>query len=112
MKLSVVIVNYNVKNYVEQCLLSLHKALEGIEAEVLLVDNHSVDGSVEYLREHFDWVRIVASRHNLGFARANNLAIRMCFCSIPTPSWQSPHCVRLWRGWMVMQIPVPWVFAC
>ena len=72
MKLSVVIVNYNVKNYVEQCLLSLHKALE-----VLLVDNHSVDGSVEYLREHFDWVRIVASRHNLGFARANNLAIRM-----------------------------------
>lgn len=55
----------------------LHKALEGIEAEVLLVDNHSVDGSVEYLREHFDWVRIVASRHNLGFARANNLAIRM-----------------------------------
>ena len=54
MKLSVVIVNYNVKNYVEQCLLSLHKALEGIEAEVLLVDNHSVDGSVEYLREHFD----------------------------------------------------------
>ena len=77
MKLSVVIVNYNVKNYVEQCLLSLHKALEGIEAEVLLVDNHSVDGSVEYLREHFDWVRIVASRHNLGFARANNLAIRM-----------------------------------
>ena len=77
MKLSVVIVNYNVKNYVEQCLISLHKALEGIEAEVLLVDNHSVDGSVEYLREHFDWVRIVASRHNLGFARANNLAIRM-----------------------------------
>ena len=77
MKLSVVIVNYNVKNYVEQCLLSLHKALEGIEAEVLLVDNHSVDGSVEYLREHFDWVRIVASGHNLGFARANNLAIRM-----------------------------------
>ena len=77
MKLSVVIVNYNVKNYVEQCLLSLHKALEGIEAEVLLVDNHSVDGSVEYLREHFDWVRIVASRHNLGFARANNLAVRM-----------------------------------
>lgn len=79
MKLSVVIVNYNVKNYVEQCLLSLHKALEGIEAEVLLVDNHSVDGSVEYLREHFDWVRIVASRHNLGFARANNLAIRMSY---------------------------------
>ena len=77
MKLSVVIVNYNVKNYVEQCLLSLHKALEGIEAEVLLVDNHSVDGSVEYLREHFVWVRIVASRHNLGFARANNLPIRM-----------------------------------
>lgn len=77
MKLSVVIVNYNVKHYLEQCLLSLRKALEGIDAEVLVVDNHSSDGSVEYLRERFHWVHFVASRHNLGFARANNLAIRM-----------------------------------
>lgn len=77
MKLSVIIVNYNVKYYVEQCLLSLRKALEGIDAEVLVVDNHSSDGSVEYLKHFFPEVRIINSNHNLGFARANNIAIRM-----------------------------------
>ncbi len=46
-KLTVVIVNYNVKHYVEQCLCSVEKAIEGIEAEVFVVDNHSHDGSVD-----------------------------------------------------------------
>ena len=50
MKLSVIIVNYNVKYYLEQCLESLLRALEGIEAEVFVVDNHSSDGSIAYLR--------------------------------------------------------------
>ena len=50
MKLSVIIVNYNVKYYLEQCLESLQRALEGIEAEVFVVDNHSSDGSIAYLR--------------------------------------------------------------
>ncbi len=76
MKLSVVIVNYNVKYYVEQCLTSLFRALDGIEAEVFVVDNHSRDGSVEYLSRRYPRVKIIASRHNLGFARANNVAIR------------------------------------
>ncbi len=47
MKLTVVIVNYNVKYYIEQCLNSLEKALEGIESEIFVVDNHSEDDSVE-----------------------------------------------------------------
>ena len=51
MKLTVVIVNYNVKYFVEQCLKSLRKALRNIESEVIVVDNHSKDGSVEYLKE-------------------------------------------------------------
>ena len=51
MKLSVIIVNYNVKYYLEQCLESLQRALEGIEAEVFVVDNHSSDGSIAYLEE-------------------------------------------------------------
>lgn len=76
MKLTVVIVNYNVKYYVEQCLNSLDKALQGIESEVFVVDNHSKDGSVEYLRERFDGLNIIELNHNLGFARANNIAIR------------------------------------
>lgn len=76
MKLSVIIVNYKVKYYVEQCLWSLRRALHGIDAEVYMVDNHSDDGSAEYITERFPEVVVIASNHNLGFSRANNLAIR------------------------------------
>lgn len=76
MTLSVIIVSYNVKAYVEQCLLALERSLEGIESEVFVVDNHSRDGSADYLQERFPSVSVVASNHNLGFARANNLALR------------------------------------
>lgn len=76
MKLTVVIVSYNVKFYVEQCLVSLRRALCDLEAEVYVVDNHSKDGSVEYLAKRFPEVHMIDSPHNLGFARANNLAIR------------------------------------
>ena len=75
-KLTVIIVNYNVKFYVEQCLLSLRKALAHIDAQVYVVDNHSHDGSVEYLQERFPEVNIIACMHNNGFAYANNLAIK------------------------------------
>ena len=76
MKLSIVIVNYNVKHYLEQCLDSVFRAIDGLEAEVFVVDNHSRDGSVEYLRKRFPQVILIDSSHNLGFARANNMAIR------------------------------------
>ena len=76
MKLSVVIVNYNVQSYVEQCLRSVFVALKDIDAEVFVVDNHSKDGSVEYLKEKFPDIILIDSNHNLGFSRANNIAIR------------------------------------
>lgn len=76
MKLTVVIVNYNVKYYVEQCLHSLKKALEGINAQVYVVDNCSADNSVEYLRDRFKDTVIIENAENLGFSRANNIAIR------------------------------------
>ena len=75
-KLTVVIVSYNVKDYVCQCLLSLRRALRDIDAEVCVVDNHSSDGTVDFLREKFPEIKVIASPHNLGFARANNMAIR------------------------------------
>ena len=78
MKLSVIIVNYNVKFYLEQCLLSVFKATKNIATEVFVVDNHSRDGSVDYLTDRFPSVNIISSNHNLGFARANNIAIRQC----------------------------------
>lgn len=76
MKLTVIIVNYNVKFCVEQCLDSLERALDGIDNEVFVVDNHSSDGSIEYLKPRFPKVIFIESNHNLGFARANNMAIR------------------------------------
>ena len=76
MELSVIIVSYNVRYYLEQCLMSVFRATEGLACEVFVVDNHSRDDSVEYIRERFgERVHLIASNHNLGFARANNKAI-------------------------------------
>lgn len=76
MKLTVVIVSYNVRHYLEQCLGSLRRALKDIDAEVYVVDNHSKDDTVDVIPRTFPEVNLVASNHNLGFARANNIAIR------------------------------------
>lgn len=77
MKLSIVIVNYNVKHFLEQCLHSVEKAIKNIDAEVFVVDNNSVDGSNGMLVHKFPWVRLIANNKNLGFSKANNQAIRM-----------------------------------
>jgi GT2 family glycosyltransferase len=84
MKLSVVIVNYNVKFFVEQCLLSVRQAVAAMDAhygqdscEVFLVDNNSVDGSCEMVAEKFPEVILIANRENTGFSKANNQAIRI-----------------------------------
>ena len=76
MRLSVVIVSYNVRPYLEQCLQSVQKALEGIEGEVFVVDNHSDDDSVKTVRELYPWVTLIENQENLGFSKANNQAIR------------------------------------
>ena len=76
MKLSIVIVSYNVRNYLEQCLQSVKQALEGIEGEVFVVDNRSDDDSVETVRTNYPWVRLIVNQENMGFSRANNIAIR------------------------------------
>lgn len=75
-KLSVVIVNYNVKYFLEQALRSVEKAVEDMDAEVWVVDNNSVDGSVAMVQEKFPWVKVLANKDNVGFSRANNQAIR------------------------------------
>ncbi|HPJ62253.1 glycosyltransferase [Lentimicrobium sp.] len=76
MKLSVVIVNYNVKYFLEQCLHSVEAAIRDLDAEVFVVDNNSVDGSVEMVREKFPRIRLIANTVNTGFSVANNQAIR------------------------------------
>ena len=77
MKLSVVIVNYNVKYFLEQCLLSVIKASSHIETEILVVDNNSSDGSVDYIRQRFPSAQVIANKDNPGFSKANNQAIQI-----------------------------------
>ena len=76
MKISVIIVNYNVQHFLEQCLQSAFKALQNIDGDVWVVDNNSVDGSVEMVKEKFPEVKLIASKDNLGFSKGNNLAIK------------------------------------
>lgn len=77
MILSVIIVNYRVRYFLELCLHSVQKALQGVDAEVFVVDNNSADGSVEYLRPLFPDVRFIVNTENTGFARANNQALKL-----------------------------------
>ena len=76
MDLSVIIVNYNVKHFLEQCLHSVQKAVRNIEAEIFVVDNNSVDGSAELLRDKFPNIILVENKENVGFSKANNQAIK------------------------------------
>ena len=76
-KLSVVIVNYNVKHFIEQCLFSVLKASENIACEVFVVDNNSVDGSVTLIKEKFPQVNLIVNKTNTGFSVANNQALKI-----------------------------------
>lgn len=71
--ISIVIVNYNVKDFLYQCLSSIERASSGLNVETIVVDNNSVDGSVQYLAPLFPNVRFIALESNLGFGRANNI---------------------------------------
>ncbi|MDR2085439.1 MAG: glycosyltransferase family 2 protein [Bacteroidales bacterium] len=77
MKLSIVIVNYNVKYFLEQCLISVQDAVKDIQNEIFVVDNNSVDDSLEMLYERFPDIHIIANKENVGFSKANNQAIRL-----------------------------------
>ena len=72
MDLTVIIVNYNTRLFLEQCLHALDRALKGIEAEVIIIDNHSSDGSLDYIQAKFPTLKYLSNKENLGFAKANN----------------------------------------
>jgi len=75
--ISVIIVNYNVKYFLEQALFSLKKAAGDFSVEYIVVDNASSDGSADYIRENFPEVRLIANSENLGFGRANNQGLKL-----------------------------------
>ena len=76
MTLSIIIVSYNVREFLEQALISIQRAVGNLDYEIFVVDNNSMDGSAEYVRRRFPDVQLIANRENMGFARANNLAMR------------------------------------
>ena len=76
--LSVVIVAWNAKHYLDLCLDSLAKAPPRRSMEVLVVDNASADDTVEMVESKYPWVKLIKSKDNLGFSKGNNLAIRQC----------------------------------
>ncbi|MCL1934231.1 MAG: glycosyltransferase family 2 protein [Candidatus Azobacteroides sp.] len=75
MKLSIIIVNYNVKYFLEQCLDSVFLAGKNLPIEVFVVDNCSSDGSTEYVKPMFPDVIYIENQENVGFSKANNQAI-------------------------------------
>ncbi len=75
LSVSVVIVNYNVKDFLVQAIRSLEAAAAHIDIEIIVVDNNSSDGSVPYLRALFPSVHFIESPENIGFGRANNIGI-------------------------------------
>ena len=70
---SIIIVNYNVRDYLYKCLKSIEDAMQKLRVQIVVVDNNSQDGSVPYLRNHFPEVIFIESPENLGFGKANNL---------------------------------------
>lgn len=77
MDLSIIIVNWNSKEYLRKCIASILVETHGIEFEIVVIDNASFDGSDEMLREYYPQVRFIQSDKNLGFAKANNAASKI-----------------------------------
>ena len=82
MQLSIIIVNYNVKHFLKQCLQSVHVSAKHISSEIIVVDNNSVDGSVEMIKDNFPNTIIINNKKNVGFSKANNQAIKIAKGSI------------------------------
>ncbi len=77
MRVSVIIVSYNVYPFLDNCLRSVEQALTGIDGEIIVVDNASVDRTTTFVKEHFPQVRLIANTDNVGFAKANNQGIHI-----------------------------------
>jgi len=75
MQLSVIILNYNVRYFLEQCVLSVQKALEGIDGEIIVIDNNSTDASCAMMQQRFPQIKLITNKENLGFPKGNNIGV-------------------------------------
>ncbi len=77
MNISVIIVNYNVKHFLEQCLFSVQAALKNLQGEIIVIDNASSDNSIDYLQPKFPLVNFIANKENAGFGKACNQGFKI-----------------------------------
>jgi GT2 family glycosyltransferase len=75
MQLSVIILNYNVRYFLELCVLSVENALQNIDSEIIVVDNNSSDDSCEMIKSRFPNVKLIQNNQNLGFPKGNNIGV-------------------------------------
>ncbi len=75
MQLSVIILNYNVRYFLEQCVLSVQSALETIDSEIIVIDNYSLDDSCQMMKQRFPNVKLIVNKENLGFPKGNNIGV-------------------------------------
>jgi GT2 family glycosyltransferase len=75
MQLSVIILNYNVRYFLEQCVLSVQEALSNIDGEIIVVDNNSSDDSCHMMKNRFPEIKLIKNKSNLGFPKGNNIGV-------------------------------------
>jgi GT2 family glycosyltransferase len=75
MQLSVIILNYNVRYFLEQCICSVQKAIATLDAEIIVVDNNSIDDSLSMMQQKFPDIKCIANSENFGFPRGNNIGV-------------------------------------
>ncbi|RXR18385.1 glycosyltransferase family 2 protein [Flavobacterium amnicola] len=75
MQLSIIILNYNVRYFLEQCVLSVQKAIQDIDGEIIVVDNNSSDDSCAMMKQRFPNVKLIENKENLGFPKGNNIGV-------------------------------------
>ena len=75
MQLSVIILNHNVRYFLEQCVLSVQEAIRALDAEIIVIDNNSTDDSCLMMLEGFPSVKLIQNRENYGFPKGNNIGV-------------------------------------
>ncbi len=115
MKLSIVIICWNDKKYLAKCLESIYAEAQAVEFEIIVTDNGSTDGSLDYVREHFPAVKIVANGRNIGFGPGNNAGIRAAqgeYILLLNPdTYLRPHALEKWVGYAERH-PEAGAFGC
>jgi GT2 family glycosyltransferase len=76
MQLSVIILNYNVRYFLELCVLSVQKAIQNLDAEIIVIDNNSSDDSCAMIKQRFPNIKLIENKGNLGFPKGNNIGVK------------------------------------